>query len=120
VSSVAIHPDGYIVSGSTDNTVRIWNKDTTECVRVYEGHTDYEMSVAIYKNGYKFSNDNSLRLWSKGADECVSLHEGHTDDAVGYLTSQYWDADRVICHALNENLVVFGMNSGKLHIFKLL
>ena len=37
--SVAIHPDGSIVSGSYDNTVRVWNKDTGDCIRVLEGHT---------------------------------------------------------------------------------
>ena len=38
--SVAIHPDGTIVSGSEDRTVRVWSKDTGDCIRVLEGHTD--------------------------------------------------------------------------------
>ena len=38
--SVAIHPDGSIVDGSEDKTVRVWNKDTGDCFRVVEGHTE--------------------------------------------------------------------------------
>ena len=30
---------GYIISGSYDKTVRIWNADTGECVRTLEGHS---------------------------------------------------------------------------------
>ena len=40
MTSVAILPDGAIVSGSHDKTVRVWNKDTGDCIRVLKGHTD--------------------------------------------------------------------------------
>jgi WD40 repeat protein len=37
--SVAVHPNGTIVSGSDDKNIRIWSIDTGECVNVLEGHT---------------------------------------------------------------------------------
>jgi WD40 repeat protein len=47
VTCVAIDPDGFIVSGSYDNTVRLWNKGTGECTRVLEGHTDVSTTALI-------------------------------------------------------------------------
>jgi WD40 repeat protein len=30
----------HVVSGSHDQTLRIWNMDTSRCAKVLEGHTD--------------------------------------------------------------------------------
>ena len=37
--SVAVLSDGRIVSGSLDETVRIWDASSGECVKVLSGHT---------------------------------------------------------------------------------
>ena len=41
MSSVCVLPDGRIVSGSGDNTIRIWNLSSgeSECEAILEGHT---------------------------------------------------------------------------------
>jgi WD40 repeat protein len=39
VLSIAVLPDGRIVSGSGDNTLRIWNSTSGECEVVLEGHS---------------------------------------------------------------------------------
>ena len=41
MSSVSVLPDGCIVSGSYDNTIRIWNLSYGEskCEAILEGHT---------------------------------------------------------------------------------
>ncbi len=69
VLSVAISSDGkYIVSGSADTTIRIWDLETR--VQVGEplrGHTDTVWSVAISPDGKRIasgSRDNTIRIWS--------------------------------------------------------
>ena len=46
VSSVAVLADGRIVSGSDDNTLRVWNPTTGVSDVVLEGHT--EVIVAVF------------------------------------------------------------------------
>ena len=36
---MAVLPDGRIVSGSRDETLRIWNSTSGECEVVLEGHS---------------------------------------------------------------------------------
>ena len=35
----------YIISGSRDKTIRIWDADTGECVRTLEGHSDVSIGT---------------------------------------------------------------------------
>ena len=45
VESVAISSDGsHIVSGSDDNTVKLWSVTSGECVKTFEGHSDWAVS----------------------------------------------------------------------------
>ncbi len=67
VRSVAISSDGeYVLSGGDDQTLRLWDMETGECLRVFEGHTDTVNSVAISHDGrflLSGSDDNTLNIW---------------------------------------------------------
>jgi WD40 repeat protein len=48
VRTVAFSPDGKnVVSGSTDNTVRIWDVASGAQIQTLEGHTDDVKSMAF-------------------------------------------------------------------------
>ena len=48
VTSASFSPDGQkIVSGSGDNTVRVWSAVTGECEQTLEGHTDTVLSASF-------------------------------------------------------------------------
>ena len=73
VYSVAFSPDGQrIVSGSADNTVRLWDADTGQPIGdPLTGHTDAVESVAFGPDGKRIvsgSADKTLRLWPAYAD----------------------------------------------------
>ena len=52
VRSVAFSPDGKLaLSGSDDNTLRLWDVDSGRCIRVLEGHSDSVFSVAFNSAG---------------------------------------------------------------------
>ncbi|KAF9066514.1 WD40-repeat-containing domain protein [Rhodocollybia butyracea] len=57
-----------IVSGSDDNSVRIWNADTQKAEgNPLQGHTNGVNSVAFSPDGKKIvsgSSDNSVRIWN--------------------------------------------------------
>ena len=65
VEALAILPNGHIVSGSDDNSLRIWDPATGECIAVLTEHTASVNTLAIFPNGdiVSGSGDCSIRIW---------------------------------------------------------
>ena len=67
VRSVAISPDGkFALSGSVDNTLKLWDISTGREIRTLKGHTSQVRSVVFTPDG-KFalsgSYDDTIKLW---------------------------------------------------------
>ena len=81
VSSVAITPDGTkIVSGSYDNTIKVWDIASGRLLNTLEGHTSSVSSVTITPR-YKIvsaSYDNTIKVWDIVSGRLVNTLEGHT------------------------------------------
>jgi len=70
------------LSGSFDNTLKLWDVNTGSLVRSFAGHTDYVTSVAFSPDGQwalSGSNDNTLKLWEVNTGSLVRSFEGHTN-----------------------------------------
>ena len=65
VSSVAKLNETTIISGSSDNTVRVWDLGSKSCVEVLRGHTMSVHSVAKFNETtiISGSKDNTVRVW---------------------------------------------------------
>ena len=65
VTCVAVLPDGRVVSGSGDYTLRVWNTTSGECDITLEGHTEVSMYMIvdmIYNNCYTASYQTKITL----------------------------------------------------------
>ena len=76
VNSVAFSHDGkHIVSGSSDQTIRVWDVNTGETVvGPLQGHTQTVNSVAISpddKHIVSGSSDQTIRVWNAETGELV-------------------------------------------------
>jgi len=67
VSSVAFSPDGnYVVTGSFDNTIRVWQVGSGICTETLKKHSDRVLSVDVSPDGNYIASggsDNMLRVW---------------------------------------------------------
>jgi WD40 repeat protein len=72
VLPVAISPDGaWLATGSTDNTIRIWDTATGAHRTTLTGHTDLVTAVAISPDGLWLAsagNDATVRVWDAVTD----------------------------------------------------
>ena len=66
VTSASFSPDGTkVVSGSGDQTVRIWDAVTGECEQTLQGHSDWVTSASFSPDGTKVvsgSEDSTVRI----------------------------------------------------------
>lgn len=113
VRAIATHGN-TLVSGSYDNTVRVWNIESGRLVHLMEGHTQKVYSVVIDAERNRCmsgSMDSSVRIWNLNTGECIKKLEGHTV-LVGLLalSNQYlvsaaadsilrvWSPETGVCH----------------------
>lgn len=82
IYAYAFSPDGKrVLSGTTDNTVGLWDLETGCRLRVLEGHTAGVWSVAWsadLRHALTGGNDNTMRLWDVETGRCLRVFESHT------------------------------------------
>ena len=78
-----------IVSSSNDNSIKIWDIETSLCLSTLSGHTNWVLSVAWSPFEQKIvsgSHDHEIKIWNAETYECLGVLNGHTD----YVTSVAW------------------------------
>ncbi|GJQ68538.1 putative F-box and WD40 domain protein 7 [Trypoxylus dichotomus] len=93
-----------IVSGSDDNTLKVWSATTGRCLRTLVGHTggvwSSQMSGSTIISG---STDRTLKVWDAESGVCRHTLYGHTST--------------VRCMHLHENKVVSGSRDATLRVW---
>ncbi|ORX34872.1 PFU-domain-containing protein [Piromyces finnis] len=92
VSSISSTPDGSIISGSWDNTAKIWKN--WNCQYTLKGLSDNKVLTA--------SADKSIKLWEN--DKCLHTFVGHADCVRGLAS-------------ISDNKFVSCSNDGSLRIW---
>ncbi|KAL5185326.1 Transcription initiation factor TFIID subunit 5 [Glycine soja] len=71
----------YIATGSSDKTVRLWDVQSGECVRVFIGHRSMILSLAMSPDGRYMASgdeDGTIMMWDLSSGCCVTPLVGHT------------------------------------------
>eukprot|EP00741_Cyanophora_paradoxa_P021576 tig00021365_g20827.t1 len=68
-------PGLWVLTGSADKTVKVWEADTQRCVATFSGHMDWVNSLAVADMPlgpvvFSASADRTLRAWFNG--QCVA------------------------------------------------
>ncbi|KAM7188910.1 hypothetical protein V8F33_010357 [Rhypophila sp. PSN 637] len=114
VQSVAFSPDGQrLASGSSDQTIKIWDAASGQCLQTLEGHRLSVQSVAFSPDGQRLasgSGDQTIKIWDAASGQCLQTLEGHyslvhslfsLDNPERYGYSLGEDQTWIICNGRN-------------------
>ncbi|MDQ0291579.1 TIR domain-containing protein [Oligosphaera ethanolica] len=114
VLSVSFSPDGRrAVSGSNDQTVRVWDLETGACLRTLEGHSGWVGSVSVSLDGRRAvsgSVDKTVRVWDLETGACLRTLEGHTEQVASVSVSL--DGRRAVSGSWDETVRVWDLETG--------
>jgi WD40 repeat protein len=114
VNSVAFSSDGNrIVSGSGDDTVRIWDVVSGVVLHILKGHTHDVNSVAFSSDSNRIvsgSSDKTVRIWDAVSGVALHTLEGHTRRVNSVAFSS--DGLRIVSGSDDETVRIWDAVSG--------
>ncbi|VDD86969.1 unnamed protein product [Enterobius vermicularis] len=107
ITCLKIHGD-LIVTGSDDNTLKVWSASKATCLHTLTGHTGGVWSSEMSECGsfiVSGSTDRTVRVWDVGSGRCLYNLQGHTST--------------VRCMALKENILVSGSRDTTIRVWNI-
>lgn len=78
-----MNPSGsLIVSGSTENVLRMWDPRSGEQIVKLKGHSDNVKALALSVDGSQIisgSSDGTIKLWNVGQQKCIETIQVHSE-----------------------------------------
>jgi WD40 repeat protein len=116
VQSVAFSPDGqFIVSGSNDKTVRLWDLNGNQIGQPFIGHNWWVRSVAFSPDGQFIvsgSNDETVRLWDLNGNQIGQPFIGHKDQVCSVTFSP--DGQFIVSGSNDKTVRLWDLNGNQI------
>jgi WD40 repeat protein/serine/threonine protein kinase/DNA-binding SARP family transcriptional activator len=126
INDVVFTPDGkkalsmggsdtrFTVPGVDDNSLRLWDVETGEQLRVFEGHTDMGVAVDVSPDSSKalsVAYDGSIRLWDLESGAEIRRFE-FPDDI--WQVSFFPDGKRALAATSEPSLLLWDLETGEI------
>ena len=114
VNAVALAADGRtIVSGSTDNTIKVWDLNSGDCLRTLDGHSNPVFAVALAADRRTIvsgSGDKTIKVWDLKSGDCRRTLDGHSNAV--YAVALSADGQTIVSGSGDNTIKVWNLNSG--------
>jgi len=100
-----------VLTGSYDNTARLWDAATGKEIRAFSGHEQPVLSVAFSPDGMRVltgSYDKTARLWNAATGKQIRAFKGHED----VVTSVAFSPDGM---RVNAGVILHRRAGAKMH-----
>jgi WD repeat-containing protein 48 len=109
IYALAMNGNGNIlVSGGTENALRVWDTRTNQKEGKLKGHTDNVRAICVNEDGKRCvtaSSDRTIRVWDIGEQRCVQTFAGMHSGSIWALAMSE-DFARVYSGGLDKRICV--------------
>jgi WD40 repeat protein len=125
ISTLCPSKDGrFILSGSSDRTLKLWEIETKQCIRVFSGHKGDVTSISLSADGrYTISaggEDRNLKLWDVESGNCIQTFQGYSDNIKSFVM---YEGEGIsitsVCLSLDDRLAFSGCNNKTIAIWEI-
>jgi WD40 repeat protein len=91
----------------------MWDVDSLECIKVFEGHSDEVRAVAFLPGGRQFVSagfDMTIKLWDTDKTTCVKTLKGHDFDITCLAVTK--NGQSVLSGSYNGEIKLWDINTG--------
>lgn len=110
----------YILLGSKDHTLKLWNIEIKEYIKTFKGHKSCISSVTLSsdnKLALSGSEDGTIKLWDIQTGSCLRTFRGHNDKVQSVCISS--DSQFVLSGGNDNTIRLWNLSTGRcLHTFK--
>ena len=102
------------LSGSYDNTLRLWDPATADSLRTLEGHTSSVAAVALSADGSRAlsgSHDWTLRMWNLATGDSLRTLEGHSGSVTAVALPA--DGSRALSSSYDATVRLWDLATGE-------
>ncbi|KAI8614000.1 WD40-repeat-containing domain protein [Chytriomyces sp. MP71] len=102
-----------IISGSTDNVVRVWDTESAECIAVLDDHTSCVWDVASNASGSfaaSASGDGTVKIWDLSKMQCTSTLKSSTSDV--YSVEWHPGSNHIVTGGYDSVVRLFDVERG--------
>ena len=112
VTCLTISADGkYLISGSRDKTIKIWNLETAELLHILKGHRDGVDAIALSPDGEIIASgsaDNTIKIWHLQTGKLLATFRGHSSAVTALLFTPY--GNKLISGSLDCTIKIWQRN----------
>jgi WD40 repeat protein len=106
-------PPNLLASASQDQTIKLWQLDTGQCLQTLRGHRSWVSSVAWSFDGKVLASgscDNTIKLWCVSMGTCLQTLQGHSD----MISTIDWNRDqyRLASGSADTTVKIWDTNTG--------
>jgi len=116
ISDLAFSPDGQLLlSGSYDNTLKLWDIAIGKQVRIFSGHKYSVYSVAYSPDGLSALSgglERTMKLWEVSTGKLIRSFQGHTSGVSSVAFSP--DGRTALSGSSDNTMNLWDVSSGRL------
>ncbi|WWC70793.1 nuclear distribution protein PAC1 [Kwoniella pini CBS 10737] len=82
-------PGAFVVTGSRDKTIKLWDASSGQCLRTFVGHDNWIRALVFHPTGkylLSASDDKTIKIWDLTNGRCIKTIDAHGH----FITSMTW------------------------------